>query len=110
MERGFKNRQPKGMLIFLWGSGRLSPTGSDGVRGFRKKNRRFFSALFPISGADQKERRRLSQPSAEPALYGVKYSGLYFTRKCRREKVARRGGRERTTSPKKRWRCFMLEG
>ncbi|OJT54555.1 hypothetical protein BFP49_23275 [Bacillus licheniformis] len=71
----FKNRQPKGMLIFLWGSGRMSPPGSDGVRGFRKKNRRFLSALFPISGADQKERKRLSQPSAEPALYGVKYSG-----------------------------------
>ncbi|PAO69924.1 hypothetical protein CIK44_04185 [Bacillus sp. X2(2017)] len=60
------------MLIFLWGSGKISPTGSDGVRGleFRKK-----------SGADQKEQQRLSQPLAEPALYIVKpgFNSLVFS-------------------------------
>ncbi|EQM25211.1 hypothetical protein N399_24745 (plasmid) [Bacillus licheniformis CG-B52] len=47
-ERGFENQQPFGMLIFLWGSGKISPTGSDSVRGLelRKKIRRLLRRFF----------------------------------------------------------------
>jgi hypothetical protein len=43
---GFENRQPLGMLIFLWGSGKISPTGSDGVRGFQEKDSPIFFGAF----------------------------------------------------------------